>query len=396
MILEHMGYEQTSESSKTRREESEISEPSRAYEASYGSNRNSANSIYTGLRANPAHLHPMRQGGQTLNTYKHLETNRERTSKRKDISEISKAGRLNYESGAISNTQNYTEQRTDPDHPHPMRQGGHIPNSYNTEITNRLNMEHRGEVHCADTCSNRQDSQVSNYWSALMTEEAEPVTSGIEEEIHFKSKKAPEARGHILHSWDLLLDMGGQGLRITLTQIIKGTCMSQVVSSLSFGSRGGKSTDLDIITNLGENYYIDCGRGVTIARRCMKQRFRELGFTKVVSSGRAIYINTLVTVGSSQSILTTRVNEHAAKRKKRRKTSKQRAASKAQQRLTAMGIIVGGMGADSNEEEAEAQDEPDTELTEKEKLGKLITLYKWRFAQFNISDAKRGGGNKCL
>ena len=45
-----------------------------------------------------------------------------------------------------------------------------------------------------------------------------------------------------------------------------------------------------------------------------------------------------------------------------------------------MGIIVGGMRADSTEEEAEAQEEPDAEITEEEKLGKRITLYTWRLA----------------
>ena len=45
--------------------------------------------------------------------------------------------------------------------------------------------------------------------------------------------------------------------------------------------------------------------------------------------------------------------------------------------MTAMGIIVGGTRADSGEAEegvgAEAEEE--AEITEKEKLGKLITLY---------------------
>ena len=62
-----------------------------------------------------------------------------------------------------------------------------------------------------------------------------------------------------------------------------------------------------------------------------------------------------------------------------------------------MGIIVGGIRADSTdstEEAAAAEERPDAELTEQEKLGKLITLYKWRLAQFNMADAKKGGGTK--
>ena len=63
-----------------------------------------------------------------------------------------------------------------------------------------------------------------------------------------------------------------------------------------------------------------------------------------------------------------------------------------------MGIIVGGLTAfkraDSEEEGAESEEKPDAEVTKKEKLGKLITLYKRKLAQFNMSDAKRGGGTK--
>ena len=154
--------------------------------------------------------------------------------------------------------------------------------------------------------------------------------------------------------------------------------------------------ELDIITSLGENYYVACGRGVIMARRCMKQRYVELGFTKTTCNGRAIYINNLVTMGPSKPVLTARVIEHAQRRKKQRKTSKQRRVSKAKKQMTAMGIIVGGLRADSGEAEegAEAEEEEGAEITEKEKLGKLITLYKWRLAQFNMSDAKRGGGAK--
>ena len=47
-----------------------------------------------------------------------------------------------------------------------------------------------------------------------------------------------------------------------------------------------------------------------------------------------------------------------------------------------------GTRADSTEEGDES------EITEEQKLGKLVTLYKRRLAQFNISDAKRGGGAK--
>ena len=153
---------------------------------------------------------------------------------------------------------------------------------------------------------------------------------------------------------------------------------------------------------MGENYYVECGKGTIIARRCMKQRYVELGFTKTVSSGRAIYINNLVTVGPSKPVLTARVIEQARKRKRQRKTSKQRRISKAKQQMTAMGIVVGGLRADSGaaEEGAEAEkgtgdeEEHEAEITEEQRLGKLITLYKWRLAQFNMSDAKRGGGAK--
>ena len=116
--------------------------------------------------------------------------------------------------------------------------------------------------------------------------------------------KTQAARGHILHTWDVLLDMGEQGLEVTLPQLAQGACKSQTISSISFGSQGGKNVDVDIITNLGENHYISCGKGAITSRRCLKQRYIELGFTKVVSSGRAIYINNLVTLGPSKPVLT--------------------------------------------------------------------------------------------
>ena len=139
--------------------------------------------------------------------------------------------------------------------------------------------------------------------------------------IQFNTRELPSARGHIVHSWDILLDMGAQGLEITLPQLLEGTCKSQTISSLSFGSQGGKGMELDIITSLGESHYVACGKGVIIARRCMKQRYVELGFTKTVSNDRAIYINRLLTVGpqASEAVLTARVIEHARKRKKQRK-----------------------------------------------------------------------------
>ena len=68
--------------------------------------------------------------------------------------------------------------------------------------------------------------------------------------VQFNTRKMPNARGHTVHSWDILLDMGVQGLEIALPQILEGTCKSQTISSLSFGSQGGKSMELDIITNL--------------------------------------------------------------------------------------------------------------------------------------------------
>lgn len=154
--------------------------------------------------------------------------------------------------------------------------------------------------------------------------------------------------------------------------------------------------DLDIITNLGERHYISGGKGVIEARRCMKQRFVELGFSKMVAGDRAIYINTSVTVGPAMPVLMARVIEHAKRRGRQRKTSKQRRKSKANKQMTAMGIVVGGIRADSKGDGEEAADEvgDKPEITEEQKLGKLIKLYKWRLAQFNISDAKRGGGAK--
>ena len=133
-----------------------------------------------------------------------------------------------------------------------------------------------------------------------------------------------------------------------------------------------------------------------MARRCVKQRYVELGFTKTVSNDRAIYINKLVTVGLSEHVLSARVIEHAQKRKRQRKTSKQRRLSKASKEMTAMGITVGGLRSDSGDtgEGAGAEGEGGAEITEAQRLGKIITLYRYRLAQFNVSGAKRGEGAK--
>ena len=82
-------------------------------------------------------------------------------------------------------------------------------------------------------------------------------------------------------------------------------------------------------------------------------------------------------------MLSARVIEHAEKRKRQRETSKQRASSKANTQLSTMSIVVGGTRADSAEEVAEAERKPDPEITEEEERGKLLTMHKWKLAQFN-------------
>ena len=111
----------------------------------------------------------------------------------------------------------------------------------------------------------------------------------------------------------------------------------------------------------------------------------------MILSDRAVYLNNLVTIGPIKLVLTATVIEHARKRKRQRKTSKQRTASKAKKQMAAMGIVVGGMRADSTEEGAKAERKPDAEATQEEKRGKL---YKWRLAQFNMAGARKGGRTK--
>ena len=193
-----------------------------------------------------------------------------------------------------------------------------------------------------------------------------------------------------MHTCDVLLDMGEHGREVTLPQLAQWICRSQTISSISVGSQGGKTIDVDIITNLGESHYISGGKGAITSRRCLKQRYVGLGSTKVVSNGRAIYNNNLVTLGPSKPVLAARVIEHPEKRKRQRKTSRQRASSKAKTRLTPMSIVVGDMRADSTEEGAEAEHMPDPGITEEEKRGKLLTIHKWKLAQFNMAYARTG------
>ena len=89
-------------------------------------------------------------------------------------------------------------------------------------------------------------------------EEASKCDEEENDELRFNSKeKLRPAKGHVVHSWDVLFDTGRQWLEVTLPQLLEGTCKSQTVSSLSFGSEGGSSMELDIVTNLGENYYVE-------------------------------------------------------------------------------------------------------------------------------------------
>ena len=112
---------------------------------------------------------------------------------------------------------------------------------------------------------------------------------------------------------------------------------------------------MDIITHLGEDHYISCGKGAIVARRCLQQRCDELGFTKMILSDRAVCINRLVTIGPTTPVLTARVIEHAKERTRQRKTRKQRTVSKDKKQMIAMGIVVGGLRADSIEEGAKAE-----------------------------------------
>ena len=69
VIVDHMQYKQSSKFSEAHREESEISEFTRAYKTDYVAARISTEHNYTELRANPDHPYPTRQGGQTPNSY---------------------------------------------------------------------------------------------------------------------------------------------------------------------------------------------------------------------------------------------------------------------------------------------------------------------------------------
>ena len=427
--MDHMQYKQSSEFSETHREESGISEFIRPYKNAYVAARISTKHNYTELRTNPDHPYLMRQGGQTPNSYNEEETNKKLNDEHLKELTSAQSCSTNYDtqenSGSLI-TDNYwailSEESIEEDlEPHerlrestsqslegncnfnmiqPLKSRkhgirGNSSSCFSMDPWAILDHPHTMRQGRTDTDDSKDCASKSEAELCKDTENSE--TQLIENsKMQFNTRKLPSAKGHIVHSWDILLDMGAQGLEITLPQLLEGTCKSQTISSLSFGSQGGKSMELDIITNLGESHYVACGKGVIVARRCMKQRYVELGFTKVVSNGRAIYINKLVTVGPSEPALTARVMEHAQKRKRQRKTSKQRRISKANKQMTAMGITVGGLRADSGgtEEGAGAEERDETEITEEQKLGKLITLYKWRLAQFNMADARRGGGAK--
>ena len=379
VIVDYTQYKQSSEFSETHREESEISEFSRAYKTDYEAARISTEHNYTELRANPDHPYLTRKGGRTPNSYNEEETNEQLNDGHFKESTFTKSCSADYETqgnsgGIISD--NYwailSEKSTDEDlEPH----GGLCESTsrcteenYYFDMTQALKPREHENRKNSDSClsvspcaildhpqtmrqgrtdiDDSKDCSSENKAEQYKDKENSKTHYKETSRVQFDTRKLPNARGHIVHSWDILLDMGAQGLEITLPQILEGTYKSQTISSLSFGSQGGKSMELDIITNLGKSHYVACGKGVIMARRCMKQRYVELGFTKTVSNDRAIYINRLVTVGISEHVLTARVIEHAQKRKRRRKTSKQRRLSKADRQMTSMGITMGGLRSD--------------------------------------------------
>ena len=103
-------------------------------------------------------------------------------------------------------------------HPHLMRQGGHTLNLYNKAVADRLSKEHHEELDCAELCSTIHDLQgaTGNYWAALESKDTDKCAGscmkeqdytrhGEDKGLQFTPRKKPAARGHIIHSWDILL-----------------------------------------------------------------------------------------------------------------------------------------------------------------------------------------------
>ena len=103
------------------------------------------------------------------------ETHREES----DISEFSRAYKTDYEAARISTEQNYTELRANPDHPYLTRQGRRTVDSYNEEETNeQLNDEHFKEFTFTQSCSADYETQGNsggivsdNYWAIFKQKE---------------------------------------------------------------------------------------------------------------------------------------------------------------------------------------------------------------------------------
>ena len=84
------------------------------------------------------------------------ETHREES----EISEFTRAYKTDYVVARISTEHNYTELRANPDHPYPTRQGREPPNFYNEEGTNeQLNDEHLKELTFTQSCNTNYETQ---------------------------------------------------------------------------------------------------------------------------------------------------------------------------------------------------------------------------------------------
>jgi hypothetical protein len=132
-----------------------------------------------------------------------------------EISEFNIAYKTDYVAARISTEHNYTEARANPDHPHPTRQGGRTPNSYNEEETNeQLNDEHSKELTFAQSCSTNYETQensgsllLGNYWAVLSDEGneedlelhgglRESASRGTEESCDFNMIQPLKSRKH--------------------------------------------------------------------------------------------------------------------------------------------------------------------------------------------------------
>ena len=252
-------------SSTTQKEKSRNLEFRDSYKTSYGAAESSFQHSQTESRGGHEYLSETVQGAE-LSSFRPSKRISSTTQKEKSRNlEFRDSYKTSYGAAENSFQHSQTESRGGHEYLSETEQEARLSSYKASKKISRTTKKEKfrnsiSSVACCRDYENRENSREHfsvNSWATsahphtarqdgigrIKKEQMEEIRKCNEEEkdeLRFNSKaKVKPARGHIVHSWDILFDMGRHGLEATLPQLPEGTCKSQTVSSLSFGSKGG-------------------------------------------------------------------------------------------------------------------------------------------------------------